>query len=78
MKLVKSGYGDVEHVVIFDKAQCSWTYKRLADYLKRDGVPNLLFGSAGRLTNDRISGRWQPGDQHWRSRHFREDQGSQR
>lgn len=38
MKLAKSGYGEVEHVAIFDEAQRSWTHKRLADYLKRGGT----------------------------------------
>ncbi|MCR5733108.1 MAG: DUF2075 domain-containing protein, partial [Lachnospiraceae bacterium] len=33
-----SGYGEVEHVAIFDEAQRSWTHKRLADYLKRGGT----------------------------------------
>lgn len=35
VKLAESGYGEVEHVAIFDEAQRSWTHKRLADYLKR-------------------------------------------
>lgn len=38
MKLARSGYGEVEHVAIFDEAQRSWTHKRLADYLKRGGT----------------------------------------
>ena len=38
IKLAKSGYGEVEHVAIFDEAQRSWTHKRLADYLKRGGT----------------------------------------
>lgn len=38
MKMAKSGYGEVEHVAIFDEAQRSWTHKRLADYLKRGGT----------------------------------------
>lgn len=38
MKLEKAGYGEVEHVAIFDEAQRSWTHKRLADYLKRGGT----------------------------------------
>ncbi len=33
-----SGFGEVEHVAIFDEAQRSWTHKRLADYLKRGGT----------------------------------------
>ncbi len=33
-----AGYGEVEHVAIFDEAQRSWTHKRLADYLKRGGT----------------------------------------
>lgn len=38
MKLSGSGYGEVEHVAIFDEAQRSWTHKRLADYLRRGGT----------------------------------------
>ena len=38
IKLAKAGYGEVEHVAIFDEAQRSWTHKRLADYLKRGGT----------------------------------------
>ena len=38
IRLAKSGYGEVEHVAIFDEAQRSWTHKRLADYLKRGGT----------------------------------------
>lgn len=37
-KMDKSGYGEVEHVVIFDEAQRSWTKERLANYLKRGGT----------------------------------------
>ena len=33
-----SGFGEVEHVAIFDEAQRSWTHKRLSDYLKRGGT----------------------------------------
>ena len=38
IKLAKAGYGEVEHVAIFDEAQRSWTHKRLAAYLKRGGT----------------------------------------
>ncbi|MBR0039189.1 MAG: DUF2075 domain-containing protein [Lachnospiraceae bacterium] len=38
IKNEESGYGEVEHVAIFDEAQRSWTHKRLADYLKRGGT----------------------------------------
>ena len=38
VKLAKAGYGEVEHVAIFDEAQRSWTHKRLAAYLKRGGT----------------------------------------
>lgn len=38
IRLAKAGYGEVEHVAIFDEAQRSWTHKRLADYLKRGGT----------------------------------------
>ncbi len=51
-----SGYGEVEHVAIFDEAQRSWTKKRLADYLKRGGtygnklkVANFPFSEAAFL-----------------------------
>ena len=33
--LEATGYGEVEHVAIFDEAQRSWTHKRISDYLKR-------------------------------------------
>lgn len=56
MKLARSGYGEVEHVAIFDEAQRSWTHKRLADYLKRGGtygnklkVPNFPYSEAAFL-----------------------------
>ena len=35
VKMENAGFGEVEHVAIFDEAQRSWTHKRLADYLKR-------------------------------------------
>lgn len=38
VKMAQSGFGEVEHVAIFDEAQRSWTHKRLADYLKRGGT----------------------------------------
>ena len=57
--MAKSGYGEVEHVAIFDEAQRSWTHKRLADYLKRGGtygnkfkvlkVPNFPYSEAAFL-----------------------------
>ena len=53
VKLESSGYGEVEHVAIFDEAQRSWTHKRISDYLKRGGtygnklkVPNFPFSEA--------------------------------
>ena len=56
VRLEKSGYGEVEHVAIFDEAQRSWTHKRLADYLKRGGtygnklkVPNFPMSEAAFL-----------------------------
>lgn len=56
IKLDESGYGEVEHVAIFDEAQRSWTQKRLADYLKRGGtygnklkVPNFPYSEAAFL-----------------------------
>ncbi|MBO4635587.1 MAG: DUF2075 domain-containing protein [Clostridiales bacterium] len=51
-----SGYGEVEHVAIFDEAQRSWTHQRLANYLKRGGtygnklkVPNFPMSEASFL-----------------------------
>ncbi len=38
VKLQQSGYGEVEHIAIFDEAQRAWTQTRLADYLKRGGT----------------------------------------
>lgn len=38
VKQKDAGYGEVEHVAIFDEAQRSWTHKRLANYLKRGGT----------------------------------------
>lgn len=56
IKLKETGYGEVEHVAIFDEAQRSWTHKRLADYLKRGGtygnklkVPNFPVSEASFL-----------------------------
>ena len=56
VKLAESGYGEVEHVAIFDEAQRSWTHKRLSDYLKRGGtygnklkVPNFPMSEAAFL-----------------------------
>ena len=52
----KSGYGEVEHVAIFDEAQRTWTHERLASYLKRGGtygnklkVPNFPVSEAAFL-----------------------------
>lgn len=52
----EAGYGEVEHVAIFDEAQRSWTHKRLAEYLKRGGtygnklkVPNFPMSEAAFL-----------------------------
>ena len=56
VKMETAGYGEVEHVAIFDEAQRSWTHKRLADYLKRGGtygnklkVPNFPLSEAAFL-----------------------------
>ena len=38
IRMQNAGYGEVEHVAIFDEAQRSWTHKRLADYLNRGGT----------------------------------------
>lgn len=47
VKLKQSGYGEVEHVAIFDEAQRAWTHKRIADYLKRGGT----YGNKLKVTN---------------------------
>ena len=51
--LEHTGFGEVEHVAIFDEAQRSWTHKRIANYLKRGGtygnklkVPNFPMSEA--------------------------------
>ena len=56
VKMSGAGFGEVEHVAIFDEAQRSWTHKRLADYLKRGGtygnklkVPNFPMSEAAFL-----------------------------
>jgi len=56
VKLQQSGYGEVEHVAIFDEAQRAWTHKRIANYLKRGGtygnklkVPNFPMSEAAFL-----------------------------
>ena len=56
VKQVKVGYGEVEHVAIFDEAQRSWSHKRLAEYLKKGGtygnklkVPNFPMSEAAFL-----------------------------
>ncbi len=56
VKMEKAGFGEVEHVAIFDEAQRSWTQKRLADYLRRGGtygnklkVPNFPLSEAAFL-----------------------------
>lgn len=38
VKLEASGFGEVEHVAIFDEAQRSWTHSRLSEYLRRGGT----------------------------------------
>lgn len=56
VKMESAGFGEVEHVAIFDEAQRSWTHKKLADYLKRGGtygnklkVPNFPLSEAAFL-----------------------------
>ncbi|MBR4766201.1 MAG: DUF2075 domain-containing protein [Clostridia bacterium] len=56
VRMEEAGFGEVEHVAIFDEAQRSWTHKRLADYLKRGGtygnklkVPNFPVSEAAFL-----------------------------
>lgn len=56
VKMAGAGFGEVEHVAIFDEAQRSWTHQRLAVYLKRGGtygnklkVPNFPISEAAFL-----------------------------
>jgi len=56
VRMGKAGFGEVEHVAIFDEAQRSWTHKRLAYYLRRGGtygnklkVPNFPMSEAAFL-----------------------------
>ncbi|MCR5234093.1 MAG: DUF2075 domain-containing protein [Lachnospiraceae bacterium] len=56
VKMAGAGFGEVEHVAIFDEAQRSWTHQRLAAYLKRGGtygnklkVPNFPVSEAAFL-----------------------------
>ena len=51
VKMEKAGFGEVEHVAIFDEAQRSWTHKRLADYLKRGGT----YGNKLKVSNFPLS-----------------------
>lgn len=51
IKLKQSGYGEVEHVAIFDEAQRAWTHKRISDYLKRGGT----YGNKLKVENFPIS-----------------------
>lgn len=47
IKMAGAGYGEVEHVAIFDEAQRAWTHKRIADYLKRGGT----YGNKMKIAN---------------------------
>ena len=56
VRFKEAGFGEVEHVAIFDEAQRSWTHERLAAYLKRGGtygnklkVPNFPLSEAAFL-----------------------------
>ncbi len=56
VEMEHAGYGEVEHVAIFDEAQRTWTHERLANYLKRGGtygnklkVPNFPVSEAAFL-----------------------------
>ena len=56
VRMEEAGFGEVEHVAIFDEAQRSWTHARLAAYLKRGGtygnklkVPNFPMSEAAFL-----------------------------
>ena len=51
VRMEQAGFGEVEHVAIFDEAQRSWTHKRLADYLKRGGT----YGNKLKVTNFPLS-----------------------
>ncbi len=51
VKVTNAGFGEVEHVAIFDEAQRSWTHKRLADYLKRGGT----YGNKKKVPNFPVS-----------------------
>ena len=51
IKTEKAGFGEVEHVAIFDEAQRSWTHKHLADYLKRGGT----YGNKIKVANFPVS-----------------------
>lgn len=53
VKQERTGYGEVEHVAIFDEAQRSWTHQHLSTYLKQGGtygnklkVPNFPMSEA--------------------------------
>ena len=56
VEMEHAGYGEVEHVAIFDEAQRTWTHERLANYLNRGGtygnklkVPNFPVSEASFL-----------------------------
>lgn len=51
VKLEKNGYGEVEHVAIFDEAQRAWSFDRIANYLKRGGT----YGNKLKVENFPIS-----------------------
>lgn len=51
VRMERAGFGEVEHVAIFDEAQRSWTHKRLADYLKRGGT----YGNKLKVSNFPLS-----------------------
>lgn len=51
VKIEKSGYGEVEHVAIFDEAQRAWSFERIASYLKRGGT----YGNKIKVVNFPIS-----------------------
>ena len=47
VRMQGAGYGEVEHVAIFDEAQRSWTHDRIANYLKRGGT----YGNKKKVAN---------------------------
>lgn len=51
IKVEKAGFGEVEHVAIFDEAQRTWNHERLRNYLKRGGT----YGNKIKVSNFPLS-----------------------